>query len=170
LSNVVQIAPEATAGIRAARDALEQQAARLGAAGDPSSVVLSAYAAAVGAQHRLIVDANLKSAALHDGMAKLIQEGRKPWSRDEMRTLTEQIDETLLHRWSQFNRGGIAIGVGVALAFGATCAGAGWWWRGYVPTTAGISAGAENCKYNPDGSVICWIPVWQVAPPVSARH
>ena len=45
----------------------------------------------------------------------------------------EQLDETLLHRWTQFNRAGIAIGVVVALAFGAACGVGGWWWRGDPP-------------------------------------
>ena|SRR5208337_1395013 len=54
--------------------------------------------------------------ALQEEMAKLVQEGRKPWSRDEMRALITQLDQTLLHRWTQFKRAGIAIGVGAALA------------------------------------------------------
>ena len=60
-----------------------------------------------GAESALI----LKAKAPQEEMAKLVQEGRKPWSRDEMRALITQLDQTLLHRWTQFNRAGIAIGV-----------------------------------------------------------
>src|SRR5208282_6119102 len=60
--------------------------------------------------------------ALQKEMAKLVQEGRKPWSRDKMRALITRLDQTLLHRWTQFNRAGIAIGVGVARAAGVTAA------------------------------------------------
>jgi hypothetical protein len=147
--SATQIASEASAGVRAAQDALEQQAARLTATGDPTGIVVSAYAAAVGAQHRLTVDANLKSAALHAGVEKLIKEGRKPWSRDEMRELVDQLDETLLHRWTVFNRAGIAIGVVVALAFGLACTVGGWSWRGAPP--------ALTCQDQPDGSRVCYV-------------
>jgi hypothetical protein len=70
-----------------------------------------------------------------------IQECRKPWGHDEMRLLIDQIDETLLHRWAQFNRAGIAIGVAVSLAFG------GWWWRGDppVPESADQADGSRVC-------------------------
>jgi hydroxyethylthiazole kinase-like sugar kinase family protein len=74
-----------------AQDGLEQQAARLTATGDPVASTVAAYAAAVGAQHRLIVDANLTAAAHHEATAQLIQEARKPWSRDEMRTLITEL-------------------------------------------------------------------------------
>ena len=73
--SAVTLAPEATAGIRSAQDALEQHAARLVAVGDPIAPAISAIAAAVGAQNRLAVDAFLKT-------EKLIEDGRKPWGRD----------------------------------------------------------------------------------------
>jgi hypothetical protein len=136
------LAPEATAGIRAAQDTLEQQAARLVAIGDPIAPAISAIAAAVGAQNRLAVDAFLKT-------EKLIEGGRKPWGRDEMRILIDQLDETLLHRWATFNRAGIAIGVLVALAFGACCALGGWWMHSPPSELA--------CADQADGSRLCWM-------------
>jgi hypothetical protein len=162
--SVTTLVPEAVAGIRAAQEALEQQAARLAATGDPTADTVAAYAAAVGAQHGLIVDANLKAGAQHEATARLIQDARKPWSREEMRILITELDRTLLHRWSQFNRGGIAIGVAVALVFGAACGGVGWWWRGVVPAVVGTRAGADRCEDRTDGSRLCWIPVFERGP------
>lgn len=163
----VGLAPEASAGIRAAQDALQGQAARLLAVGDPIAPMISVFAEAAGAMHRLVVDASLTASARHEAVGQLIREGRKPWTREEMRSLVEQLDDTLLHRWTQFNRAGIAIGVGVSLLFGAICGGAGWWYRGYVPTLAGISAGAGNCTDRADGSRLCWIPIWEKVPPAA---
>jgi hypothetical protein len=43
--------------------------------------------------------------------------------------------------------------------------GAGWSYRGDLPTIAGLSAGANKCEDRPDGSRLCWIPVWERLPP-----
>ena len=139
--SVTTLAPEAVAGIRAAQDALEQQAARLTATGDPVASTVAAYAAAVGAQHRLIADASMKATAQFAAIEALIQEGRKPLTGIELRELVEHIDATLLHRWTQFNRAGIAIGIGVALVFGALCAVGGWWLQCAPPGIIGVRAG-----------------------------
>ena len=144
--SVTTLAPEAVAGIRAAHDALEQQAARLTATGDPVASTVAAYAAAVGAQHSLIVDANLTAAAQHEATAQLIQEARKPWSRDEMRTLITELDRTLLHRWTQFNRAGIAIGVVVALVFGVACGVGGCGGGVPCPSSSAFALGRIDAK------------------------
>lgn len=88
------LAPEALDGIRAAQEMLDREAARLTATGDPVAAAPAAYAAAVKALHRLMVDVFLKVQAQQEATDKLIQEGRKPWSRDEMRMVIEQLDET----------------------------------------------------------------------------
>jgi hypothetical protein len=66
-------------------------------------------------------------------------------------------------RWTQFNRWGIAIGVGIVLLFGALC-GVGGWFYGSAPVVAGVSAGAEQCHDQPDGSQLCWIPIYKRLP------
>lgn len=136
------LAPEALEGIRVAQEDLERQAATLAAVGDPTAATATAMAAAAKAMHRLMVDVFLKT-------EKLIQDGRKPWTGDEMRILINQLDDTLLHRWAAFNRAGIAIGVTVSLAVGATCAYGGWWMHSPPAELA--------CADQTDGSRICWM-------------
>jgi hypothetical protein len=143
------LAPEALDGIRAAQETLEREAARLTATGDPTATAPAAYAAATKAMHRLLTDAFLKIQAQQEATDKLIENGRKPWTRDEMRILINQLDETLLHRWEAFNRAGIAIGVAVSLAVGATCAFGGWWMHAPPSELA--------CADQADGSRVCWM-------------
>jgi hypothetical protein len=80
-----------------------------------------------------VVDAFLKTQAHQETTDRLTQEGRKPWTRNEMRMLITQLDQTLLHCWAQFNRRGIAIGGQVAKRRVYVCPGAG-----------GIGCGADR--------------------------
>jgi len=43
-------------------------------------------------------------------------------------------------------------------------AGAGYWFRGAVPFVVGMHAAPEKCDDRPDGSRLCWIPVWERMP------
>jgi hypothetical protein len=161
----IALALEAVSGVRAAQDELEQQLARMAVTGDPTTTMATALAASTKALNRLLVDVFLKVEAQLKATDKLIQDGRKPWTRDEMRMLIEQLDDTLMYRWTQFNRAAVAIGVGVALVLGAACGAGGWWYRGSVPFLAGVRAGAQQCQDRPDGSRLCWIPIWERLPP-----
>jgi hypothetical protein len=148
------LAPEALEGIRSAQEDLERQAATLAAVGDPTAATATAMAAAAKAMHRLMVDVFLKT-------EKLIEEGRKPWTREEMRILINQLDETLLHRWAAFNRAGIAIGVLVALLFGGACTFGGWWMHSPPSELA--------CADQTDGSHICWMYTRLPTPPATRK-
>ena len=106
----------------------------------------------------------MKTQTTHEATGKLIQEGRKPWTRDETRILVNQLDKTLLHRWAQFNRKAIAISVAATVLFGAACGIGGWWYRGDGPVLVGVRAGAEQCQDQKDGSRLCWIPVYERLP------
>src|ERR1700759_3672361 len=44
-------------------------------------------------------------------------------------------------------------------------AGAGYWFRGVAPALIGVPAGPEKCDDRPDGSRLCWIPMWERLPP-----
>jgi len=78
-------------------------------------------AAASKALYRPVVDAFLRSQVQQEATDRLIREGRKPWSKDEMRMLITQLDRALRHRWMQFNRAGIAICAAAAVVFGVAC-------------------------------------------------
>jgi hypothetical protein len=151
--SVTALAPEATAGLRAAQASLEQEAARLASINDPVAPMIGVFAEAAKAQHRLAVDSSLKGQKQQEAVAQLIQDGRKPWSRDEMRALVMQLDQTLLYRWTQFNRAGIAIGVAVTMLFGGISGVAGWWFGGrpYVQVPAQLAAALKG----PDAAM--WI-------------
>ena len=74
------------------------------------------------------------------------------------------MDERLALRMVQFNKAGIVIGVLVALAMGGLGFAAGWFGRGDAPgnpTMAGITGGTSQCEDRPDGSRLCWIPVFE---------
>ena len=143
------LAPKALEGIQAAQETLERQTARMAATGDPVASATAANAAMAKALNRLMFDVFLKIQAQQEATDKLIADGRKPWTRDEMQVLINQLDETLLHRWAQFNRAGIAIGVAVSLAFGAVC-GAGGWWVHSPPSELA-------CADQSDGARIGWM-------------
>ena len=158
MSEVTILAPEALSGVRKAQEALRQQADKLTAIGDPSGPAVAGLAAAMEATCRLVVDATLTQ-------QKLAEEGRKPWTRDEMRLLVTQMRDTLMHLWTGFNRVAIVISVAGAVLFGGLCAVGGYLYHGAAPVIAGVSAGAQQCQDQQGGGRICWIPVWERLPP-----
>ena len=137
----VEIAPEALSGVRDSQAALQEEADRLAAVGDPLATSWATLASAGKASNRLLVDVFLKT-------QKLLDDGRKPWTPDERRALVQQLDQTLLHRWAAFNRAGIAIGVGVALLFGAGCFGGGYWFRASGETSPAVT----GCRFAPQAA------------------
>ena len=161
MSGGLALAPEALESIRAAQEELDRQAVTMAAVGDPTAPTAAAMAATAKAMHRLMVDVFLKVHARLEATDKLLEQGRKPWTREEMRMLIDQLDETLLHRWSQFNRAAIAVGVVVTLAFGVVCVAGGWWWRGDPPEL--------QCGDQPDGSRVCWMYERLPSKPVAKR-
>jgi len=82
-------------------------------------------AAVAKALNCLMADAFLKIQAQQEATERLIQGDRKSWTRDEMRMLAAQLDQTLLYRWAQFNQ--VAVCVAATTAFGAICGAADWY-------------------------------------------
>ena len=72
----LEIAPEALSGVQDSQAALQEEADRLAAVGDPLATSWATLASAGKASNRLLVDVFLKT-------QKLLDDGRKPWTRDE---------------------------------------------------------------------------------------
>ena len=144
-----QGAPDATEGIRRARETMEQHATPLAAVGDPIAPSIAALAVAVSAQDRLAVDAFLR-------IEKLIQDGRSGITAQQV----EDIGRLLLgscQGWLRAfvitsyspNQAVLAIVVLSAVALGF---GAGRW--AYSPPSK------LACADEADGSRLCWIYSW----------
>lgn len=95
------------------------------AIGGPVAAMVVVNAAVAKALNCLMADAFLKIQAQQEATERLIQGGRKSWTRDEMRMLAAQLDQTLLYRWAQFNQ--VAVCVAATTAFGAICGAADWY-------------------------------------------
>jgi hypothetical protein len=76
-----------------------------------------------------------------------------------MRMLITQFDQTLIYRWSQFNRAGIAICAAAAVVFGTVCGVGGSWLYFMAPpqVLVDVQTGAEQRQDQPDGSRLCRI-------------
>ena len=131
------LAAETLDGIQAAQDALDQQVAKLRATGDPAADTISAIAAALRAANRLIVDATLKAEANTHAVGAMIEEGRKPLTREELGAMGDALHQWLIHHWKQINLRAMAIGVAAMIAFGLICGVAGWWVKGPITVLAG---------------------------------
>ena len=117
------LAPESATSIKEASEALMEEAGRLEAVGDPAAPILVAMALSARAHYQVSVDATAT-------MGTLVREARKPWTAEELREMTRQIDVRLLRRWTQFNRAGIGIGVALCVALFAGGMAGGYWWGG----------------------------------------
>jgi hypothetical protein len=61
------------------------------------------------------------------------------------------------------------MGRALALVTIISAFGGGYWYRGAVPLLVGVRAGTEKCEDRPDGSRLCWIPVFERLPSRSAN-
>ena len=60
--------------------------------------------------------------------------------------------------------GNVLIGVAIVVLALLIGAGGGYWFRGAAPALVGVRAGADKCDDRPDGSRLCWIPVFERLP------
>lgn len=154
------LAPEAVEGVHAAVQELQTQADRLAATGDPIAAAMAASTAAVRAGARLLTDASLTwqvqlEALTHrplvagDDVSRGVRQAVAAHMSGFVRALN--VRNVLL---------GVALGIGLVLA-GAV---GGYLFRGAAPALVGVRAGAEQCQDRPDGSRLCWIPVFERVP------
>jgi hypothetical protein len=111
--------------------------------------------------------------AMHRIAAGHIEAARRPINDDDLRRLTqnaangawrmtaEMIDA---HNWRT-----VLLGVTIAIVTIVGAFGIGYWYRGAAPLLVGVRAGTEKCEDRPDGSRLCWIPVFERLPVVVSK-
>lgn len=124
----IDLADETSAAIRAAQDALEEQARRAAVTNDPVRHYLAAMSAGIGAMHKLFVDGTLTLRAL-------VQEAKSPINEEDLRRIEhsalmgsqryahDMVAEAAAKRLYKYTAIGVAALV-VALIIGM---GGGWW-------------------------------------------
>lgn len=126
---------EAITDIQEACKALEQEAGRLGATGDPIAPMISVFAGSARAINRLLVDATVKIEAQQEATGKLIQSVKPQISADDIKALnqasaanaTAEVVHAVRHLTAQmFWRTSLLAGAALAVAFAAGV-GAKWW-------------------------------------------
>jgi hypothetical protein len=94
---------------------------------------------------------------------------RQPFAAEDLRRLERAAatgaDRRAMELARAANRRTALIGAGVLTAALLIGAGAGYWLHGAQPIVVGVRAGADKCENKPDGSRLCWIPVWERGPP-----
>jgi hypothetical protein len=165
-SRETKIADEASAAIRAAQEALDEQVRRAALTNDPLRHYLAAMSSGIGALHELFVDGALT-------LGKQLEAGRQPFSAAEMDQLAiaasqgawrASADLAWRHYWKHL---GLTVAAGVVLLIAAAAGGfvGGYWWHGSQQLIAGVSAGQQECRDQPNGGTLCYIPMWSKLPP-----
>lgn len=147
------IADEASAAVRAAQDALNEQVRRGALTNDPLRHYLEAMSIALGAMHKMFIDGTLT-------IAQAVEQAKpQPVDNDTLRFAVIQGIRT--------HAGGILRTIklatciaGAALLVGMFAAGYGThWWITPAVSYAGIRQGPDVCEPRPDGQ-LCRIPVF----------
>jgi hypothetical protein len=103
---------------------------------------------------------------------KLIEAARRPVGDNDIRRLTSPADARNRgpDSWWPVNRRTVLIAMGALMLTFLTGTGAGYWLRGAAAVLVGVHAGAERCEDRPDGSRLCWIPVYERLPATPSGH
>jgi hypothetical protein len=131
---------------------------------DPLGPLVAALADAVEALAELPAATAREMAPVETRMRELTTTAQQVAQRPLIDTIQIRY-EILPHlvavvRWSQAIIGALLL----AAAFGAGC-GYMYWRTPTLPVVAGITGGTSHCDDRPDGSRLCWIPVFERPPP-----
>ena len=120
----VTLAPETGMAVRAAQQALEQEATKAEAVNDPTGPTLRALSLAVGACHKLYVDGSMT-------IGGLIETTRQPIAPDDMRLAVAQgIRASASGAVRALNIRNVLIASGVLVGSNVLTAGTVYWWAG----------------------------------------
>ncbi len=122
--NVVTLAPETSVAVRAAQQALEQEASKAEAVNDPTGPTLRALSLALGACHKLYVDGSMT-------IGSLIETARQPVAPEDMRVAVAQgIRASASGAVRALNIRNILMASGVLVGCNVLTAAAVYWWAG----------------------------------------
>jgi hypothetical protein len=125
---------------------------------DPLRLPLSALASFLRAQRGLYADSVVS-------MQRSIEAARQPVRDEDMRLAVVQgISSHAVNAVRTMGWRNVLIGAAILVASIVAGVGGGYWLRGAVPVLVGVHAGAEKCDDRPDGSRLCWIPVFERLP------
>lgn len=120
----VTLAPETSAAVRAAQQALEQEASKAEAVNDPTAPTLRALSLAIGACHKLYVDGSMT-------IGSLLESARPPIApQDLRRAVAEGIRANASGVVRALNIRNILIASGVLVGSNVLTAGIVYWWAG----------------------------------------
>jgi hypothetical protein len=120
----VTLASETGTAVRAAQQALDQEASKAEAVNDPTAPTLRALSLAVGACHKLYVDGSL-------AIGSLIETARRPVAPDDMRlAVARGIRASASGAVRALNIRNVLIASGVLVGSNVLTAGTVYWWAG----------------------------------------
>ena len=122
--NAVTLAPETSAAVRSAQQALEQEASKAEAVNDPTGPTLRAISLAMGACHKLYVDGSMT-------IGSLLESARPPVAPEELRrAIAEGIRANARGAVRALNIRNILIASSVLVGSNLLTAGTVYWWAG----------------------------------------
>jgi hypothetical protein len=140
--------------VRTAQDRMRALIRTAEVTGDPSAPVLQGLASVVDAMHVMTAD-----------VRNQIEVARQPIPIDEVRrAVARGISTHAVGIAQSINRVVLAASVAVSVLVLVAAFCGGYWYRGAVPAVAGVRAGADQCTDQPDGSRLCYIPVYTRLP------
>jgi len=122
--NAVTLAPETSAAVRSAQQALEQEASKAEAVNDPTGPTLRALCHAMGACHKLYVDGSMT-------IGSLLESARPPVAPEELRrAIAEGIRANASGAVRALNIRNILMATSVLVGSNVLTAGTVYWWAG----------------------------------------
>ena len=126
--------------VRAAQQALEQEASKAEAVNDPTGPTLRALSLAVGACHKLYVDGSMT-------IGSLIETARQPVAPEEIRVAVAQgIRASASGAVRALNIRNILIASSVLVGSNVLTAGTVYWWAGEQPAGDGCCSGRSPVR------------------------
>jgi hypothetical protein len=146
--------------IRDAQDRMQALVRTAEVTGDPSAPVLQGLAAMLNAMHVMTA-----------GIGSQIEIAQQPIPIEELRqAVARGISAHAIGIAESINRAVLAAGVAASVLVLAATFWTGYWYRGDAPVFAGIRAGADQCTDQPDGSRLCYIPIYTRLPTTRPSH